>query len=160
MEGGATFDSSLVTKSVYNSQGALIASSTLTLLMEVGSTNWAYVFEAADGSCVIRTGGAALPTSAALGQSGAYLSGPKYGGCNPTELPRSFWISTETLNQTWTYKTIGGIPFVCIDSALSGSVGTATESNCIEVADATGALGARLRVTITDLNGVTTTLSN
>jgi hypothetical protein len=37
---------------------------------------------------------------------------------------------------------------------------TTTETDCVQVVDAQGTLGTRVRVTLKDANGVTTTLAN
>ena len=156
---GITYDRSLVTASIY-SGGVLQGTGVTTSWLNVGSPNWVTSFESADGSCIVRTGGSALPTSAALNQTGPYLTGARYAGCNPGNLPMTFWLSTGAVTQTWSYSLINGIAFVCINSSDRGFVGTSTESICAEVIDANGMLGTRLRVTTMNLNGVTTTLSN
>lgn len=156
---GTTYDTTSVTVSVFRA-GVLQATGVTTAWQDVGGTNWAWSFQTPEGSCVVRTSSVLLPTSAALDQSGPFVSGTKYAGCSPGNLPRSFWTPVGTVAQTWSYRLIGGIPFVCIDSATTGAVGTETESDCIEVVDSSGTLGTRARVTTKDLNSVTTTLSN
>ena len=156
---GKTYDTSTVTVSIY-SGGVLQATGVTNTWQDVGTPNWAISYSTLEGSCVLRTGGSALPTSAALNATGAYLTGAEYSGCNPSNQPMSFWISTGTVAQTWAYQVYDGIPFVCLNSSTQGFVGTSTESDCVEIVDANGTLGPRARVTTKDLNGVTTTLTN
>lgn len=156
---GTTYDTSSVTVSIFRG-GVLQATGVTTAWQDVGTPNWAISFSTPDGTCVLRTGGSALPTSAALNQTGAYLSGAQYAGCSPSNQPRSFWTSTGAVVNTWAYQVFDGIPFVCVNSSSQGAVGTSTESDCVEVTDVNGTLGTRARVTTTDLNGVTTTLKN
>lgn len=154
-----TYDTSTVTVSIYRG-GILQATAVTTAWQDVGTPNWAISYATPGGSCVLRTGGSALPTSAALNQAGAYLSGTEYPGCSPSNQPMSFWTSTGAVAQTWAYQVVNGIPFVCLNTSTQGAVGTSTESDCIEVLDVNGTLGTRARVTTKDLNGVTTTLTN
>ena len=156
---GTTYDTSTVTVSIYKG-GVLQATGITTAWQDLGTPNWAISYSTPEGSCVLRISGSALPTSAALSQTGAYLSGTKYPGCSPSNQPQSFWTSTGTVAQTWAYQVFDGIPFVCINSSTQGVVGTSTESDCVEVVDANGTLGTRARVTTKDLNGVTTSLTN
>lgn len=155
---GQTYDSATISIAMFRG-GALVASSISTLWLAPGTSQIVYSFKS-DGSCFIAMAHGVLPSSAALGQAGAYVSGSKYSGCSPSNLPRTFWTESAAVTQTWSYRQIAGVAFVCLDSSERSIVGSATESDCFEVSDASGAIGARARLTQTDLSGRTTTLAN
>lgn len=154
-----TYDTALVTLSVYNG-ATLVGTGVTTSWQATGTPYWDVFFQSSDGSCTLRGGGTALPTSAALGQVGSFLDGTEYAGCSPSNMPMTYWISSGTVTQTWAYQAVGGTPFVCINTSVQGFVGTTTESDCVEIVDTSGTLGSRVRVTTTNLNRVTTTLTN
>jgi len=157
---GKTFDVSTLTVSIYRA-GALQSTGVTTAWLDVGTANWAYTFQTPDGSCNVRTGGTALPSSAVLNAAGPFISGDQYPGCTPARLPTSLSLSLTPVASTWAYRVTNGIPFVCIESSIRGAVGgVQSESDCVEVVDANGTLGSRVRIVVTDLNGVTTTLTN
>jgi len=157
------FDSFTSTVSIFRG-GTLAASGVTTYWMSPGSPYPTYQFDSADGSCIGSRSITALPTSAILNQSGPYLAGSEYSQCSSSNLPRTIFgidFSVAEVTQTWSYQAIGGVPYVCINSSWNHRFGgTSIESNCIEVLDSSGTLGGRVRITATDLNGVTITLSN
>jgi hypothetical protein len=154
-----TYDTAATTLSIYVNN-VLASTGVSTSWQDLVTPDWAVSFHSADGTCVERTGGTSFPSSAALGVSGAYLTGKDYPGCSPANMPQSFWVSSGTLTTTWTYSSINGTGFVCFNSSDAGFVGTTTESDCIEVIDTAGTLGTHARITVKDLNNVTTTLTN
>ena len=95
-----------------------------------------------------------------MGQSGPYVSAKRYAGCSTSSLPTTASLSTESVTQTWALQTIDGRSELCMNSAVAGFVGTATESDCVEVIDTAGTLGTHVKITTIDLNKVSTTLSN
>ena len=157
--GTTTYDTSTLTLALY-AGGTLVATGVTTLWQSVGTPYWAFSFSTADKSCRIRTGGSSLPTTAAVGTTGPFLNGTEYPGCNPSNMPRSGWLSTGAVTTTWTYSDINGTGFACFNTSNAGLVGTETESDCVEVIDKAGTLGTHVRITVKDLNGVVTTLTN
>jgi len=156
---GTTVDSATISALIY-SGGTLRTIGSTSAWQEIGSPNWLITFSSADGTCTLRTGGVPLPSAASLGDSGPYLSGTQYPGCTASNLPTTSWIPSATVTQTWSYSLISALPFVCIHTSTRTLIGTATESDCVEVVDSNGTLGSRMRIAMKDLNGVTTTLSN
>lgn len=157
---GSTFDTATLTTSIFNG-GILSAFGVTTAWQLTGTPNWAATFNSSDGTCFWETSGSSLPTSASLGQSGAYITASQYSGCNATTLPYSYWIPVGKLTTTWSYSTINGTAFVCINSSNLGFVGVAAlESDCIEVVDTAGTLGTHVRISTQDLNKVVTVLAN
>lgn len=157
--GSNTFDTSALTITVFSAD-ALAATGVTTFWYWLGTVSPIVAFASADGSCTWTTASTALPTSANLGESGPYVTATRYVGCSPGNLPMTYWIPAGTVTSTWSYTDIGGIAFVCVNSSNRGSVGTSTESDCIEIMDIKGTLGSRARVSTKDLNGVTAVLSN
>ncbi len=158
------FDSSTLTASIFRGS-TLAASGVVTYWLSPGSTFPVLQFESAGNTCIANQSFTSLPTSAILNQSGPYLTGIEYPLCNTSNLPGSqpihrLNIGTKTVTQTWSYQAIGGVPYVCINSSTKGNFGTEIESSCIEVLDSSGTLGGRVRITTTDTDGVTMTLSN
>lgn len=154
---GKSYDISTVSLVARNGT-ALAGSNTVTIWLMTGTPDQVFLATSSDGNCEVTDTAAALPATAALGQSGAYNSMTVHYGCTePANTSAIFTAGTRT--QTWSYELLNGIPMVCINSSLR-ELYTTTESDCIEVVDNKGTLGARVFLTTTDANKVTTRLSN
>lgn len=157
---GATYDRSTLTSTTTSSTGAAIGTAVTTLWLSQSEHVQVFESNSADGTCVFSTSTELLPTSAALGEAGPYVVGKEYAGCAAPGTVTTLSISTGTVTQTWSYSAIAGTGYVCMTSSDAGFVGTSTEQDCFEVVDASGTLGSRARVTVTDLNGTVTTLAS
>jgi len=154
---GTAYDISTISLVARNGT-ALAGSNTVTIWLMTGTPDQVFLATSSDGNCGVTDTATALPTSAALGQSGAYNSMTVHYRCTePANTSAIFTAGSRT--QTWSYELLNGIPMVCINSTLR-QVAITTESDCIEVTDTRGTLGSRVFVTTTDGNKVTTRLSN
>jgi hypothetical protein len=154
---GTSYDVSTVSL-IARSGTALAGSNTVTIWLMTGTPDQVFLATSSDGNCGVTDTTTTLPTSAALGQSGAYNSMTVHYRCTePANTSTLFTAGTRT--QTWSYEVLNGIPMVCINSSLR-QLYTTTESDCIEVIDTRGTLGSRVFVTTTDANKVTTRLAN
>ncbi len=108
----------------------------------------------ADGTCSVATANTSLPTSAALGASGAIFSESDLDGCLGTSL------AVGSTANTWSLVSDSGIALLCWDLAAKDALGTpnGAESLCVEIA-ANGTLGAKARFSLTAL-GITITARN
>jgi hypothetical protein len=121
--------------------------------------DWVASFNA-DGSCSIPTSLTALPASATPGQSGKHIEANRYASCSSTSLPTAASHSIGTETENWSYEIDGGTPYFCIQTVSFGTFASSSTQICAEVIAADGTLGTPVRVKVTDLNGVTTTLTN
>jgi len=98
-------------------------------------------------SCDEATSASVPPAAATIGNSGALGTADLLTGC----LGDSLVAARST--STWSLEFEAGISYFCVNSTERNLAGTvvATESDCLEVA-ATGTLGTRARVTVSDGN--------
>ena len=94
--------------------------------------------------CSWFTGGSEPPILAALGQSG-----PLYSGTLGSISFDCLLTFSGTVSGTWVVQSEGSSTFFCVTARRQGLVSTARQESCIEVTDATGTLGARVRFTLT-----------
>lgn len=150
------YDRSAVTVAVFRAS-VQQSSNTVTLWFPQGTLNLIFLAYSANGFCSLATDATLLPTSASIESTGPYFSGTRYPSCSA--LGDRVFVPAGNVSSTWTYSAYNGSGWMCINSTIT-DFATVTESDCFEVADSTGTLTGRVRVTTKDGNGVTTTLSN
>lgn len=116
--------------------------------------NLAFVGAESNGTCSISTSSAALPTSAAVGGSGAFYSGRDLDGCTGA----SSTVGTTTA--TWSLEADTGVVLLCWNLVAKDAVRAldSTQSNCVEIAT-DGSLGTRARFAVSAL-GISITARN
>jgi hypothetical protein len=75
-------------------------------------------------------------------------------------LPSQAITQVGTSTNTWSFESTGGLDFFCLNGSDTESDGTSKESDCVEVADTSGALGTHARIVSEDAAGDTLTFAN
>lgn len=150
---GQTFDLRQLTTAV--TVGGATSTSGATYWLYPNTTKLAFV-GLTGNECEALSSVTDLPTAASIGSVGQYASGKRYPGCQkPSD---SSFIPLGSITYTWAFKSVAGTPLVCIQEALDSFFGSSQET-CIQVTDAAGTIGAKLRVTVVDANKTTTVLA-
>jgi hypothetical protein len=102
-----------------------------------------------DGACAVTTSLQAIPENATLGQSGLIANMSTYDSCSPG----ANLLSTSTVN--WAVEKIGNRVYVCevTNTAYNGASSTQQESDCYQMADTAGTLGAAALVSVSASDG-------
>ena len=152
---GISYDTTTLTTTV-TVAGSPASTAVTTLWLQPASSVLVFETSSSNASCLYVSSQSALPVTATVGQAGPYITATRYPGCT---VPGTVYVSIGTVTQTWSYTSVSGIGFACLTTSDAQALGTSTEQDCFEVTDANGSLGSRARVTIRDLDGVTTTLA-
>ncbi len=135
-----TFSSILNRNSVANN------SSSFDLYL-VDGTGVGFAYREPSGDCALFSSASEPPSSPSLiGQSGALYSGTVAVGCSTLNgVPV---VSGGTVSGIWSVQSEGVTTFLCVESRLQ-DFSTTSQVSCLELTDAAGTLGTRVRVTLT-----------
>ena len=143
--------------SILNRNSVANNSSSYDLFL-VNGTGVAFAYREPSGDCSLFAAASEPPSSpAVIGQSGPLYSGSVVVGCSLINgVPV---VTNGTISGTWSIQSEGAITFLCVDSRRQDS-STTSQLSCVEVNNATGALGTRVRITLTQGSASSLVLRN
>lgn len=145
------FSSILTRNSVANN------SSSFDLYLLAG-TGVAFAYLEPSGDCSLFSGASEPSSSPAVaGQSGALYSGSVVVGCS--QINGVPVVTRGTMSGAWFVQSEGATTFFCVESKLQDFL-TTSQVSCVEVTDAAGTLGTRVRITLTQNNASPLVLRN
>ena len=143
--------------SILNRNSVANNSSSFDLYL-VNGTGVPFAYREPSSDCSLFSAASEPPSApAVIGPSGALYSGAVVVGCSTINgVPI---VTSGTIAGTWSIQSEAAITFLCVDSRRQDFL-TTSQLSCVEVSNAAGALGTRVRVTLTQGSASSLVLRN